>query len=216
MQMETVKRYGLFVISLLFIGLGIALTKHAGLGISPISSVANVMSLKYTSVSFGTWVFLSNCTFLLGQFLLQCRHFKLISLLQLPLSILFGYFTDFGMWLVRLLPNGAYGAKLLLVLGGSIVLAFGIALSVIADVILNAAEAFVKALSETVKKDFSTTKVVFDVCWVAFSALLSLLLFNGALIGIREGTLISAFLVGFIVKLFRKGLQKPLAKLLRK
>ncbi len=214
--METVKRYGLFVVSLFFIGLGIALTKHAGLGISPISSVANVMSLKYTSVSFGTWVFFSNCTFLLGQILLQRRHFKPISLLQLPLSVLFGYFTDLGMWLAQLLPNEAYGVRLLLVLGGSTVLAFGFALSVIADVILNAAEAFVKALSETVKKDFSTTKVVFDVCWVAFSAGLSLLLFNGTLIGIREGTLISAFLVSFIVKLFRRGIEKPLTKLLRK
>lgn len=50
---ETVKRYILFIISLFFSALGVALTKSAELGVSPISSVANVMSLKFTAVSMG-------------------------------------------------------------------------------------------------------------------------------------------------------------------
>ena len=45
---EIVKRYILFVISLFFAALGVAFTKHAELGVSPISSVANVMSCKYS------------------------------------------------------------------------------------------------------------------------------------------------------------------------
>ena len=50
---ETVKRYILFIISLFFAALGVALTKSAELNVSPISSVANVMSLKFTAVSMG-------------------------------------------------------------------------------------------------------------------------------------------------------------------
>ena len=45
---ETIKRYLLFIICLFFMGLGVALTKHGELGVSPISSVANVVSLKFT------------------------------------------------------------------------------------------------------------------------------------------------------------------------
>ena len=41
---ETAKRYVLFIISLFFSALGVAFTKHGELGVSPISSVANVMS----------------------------------------------------------------------------------------------------------------------------------------------------------------------------
>lgn len=41
---ELIKRYILFIISLFFSAIGVAFTKHGELGVSPISSVANVMS----------------------------------------------------------------------------------------------------------------------------------------------------------------------------
>ena len=195
-------------------GLGIALTKHGNLGVSPISSVANVVSLKFTFLSFGTWLIISNCIMVLGQIVLLRRNFQPVQFLQIPLSFLFGYFTDFGMWLVGSIPNSNYIVQLALVFSGIIVLGFGITLGVIADVILNSGEAFVKALADTLHKDFSTTKVVFDVCWVAFSIVLSFVFF-GRLEGTREGTVISAFCVGLAVKFFRPILIKPLTKFIK-
>lgn len=215
-KIETAKRYLLFIICLFFMGLGVALTKHGELGVSPISSVANILSIKFTFISFGTWLTITNCILLLGQLLLLRKNFKPIQLLQIPLSFLFGYFTDFGLWLVGSIPNDNYIAQLLLVLSGIVVLGFGITLGVIADVILNSGEAFVKALSDVTKKDFGNTKIVFDVLWVTLSIVLSLVFFDGKLVGTREGTILSAFLVGFTVKFFRPLLHKPLDKLLRK
>lgn len=213
---ETVKRYILFIICLFFMGLGVALTKHGELGVSPISSVANVVSLKFTFLSFGMWLTVSNCVLLLGQILLLRKAFKPIQLFQIPLSFLFGYFTDFGMWLVSAIPNDTYIMQLVLVLSGIAVLGFGITLGVIADVILNSGEAFVKALADVTKKDFGSTKIVFDISWVLLSIVLSLIFFDGRLVGTREGTIISAVLVGVAVKLFRPLLQKPLTALLQK
>ena len=213
---ELVKRYVVFVISLFFMGLGVAMTKYADLGVSPISSVANVVSIKFTFLSFGMWLTVTNCLLLLGQILLLRRRFKPIRLLQIALSFLFGYFTDLGMLIVKAIPNDSYFVKLALVIGGVLILGFGIALGVIADVILNSGEAFVKALSDVAKKDFGNTKIFFDVSWVALSVLLSLVLFKGRLLGVREGTVISALLVGLAVKLFRALLQKPLTFLLKK
>lgn len=43
---ETVKRYLLLAAGLFFSAFGVALTKYAELGVSPISSVANIASLK--------------------------------------------------------------------------------------------------------------------------------------------------------------------------
>jgi len=208
-KQEVAKRYVLFVVSLFFIGLGIALTKHGNIGISPISSVTNVVSLRYTFLSFGTWVIVSNCVYLLGLILILRRRFQPIQLLQLPLSFLFGYFTDAGIWITQFLPNDTYIVKLLLVIGGSAVLGFGIALSVIADVILNAAEGFVKALADTIKKEFGSVKILVDICLVVLSVGLSMLFFEGKLVGIREGTILSAVLVGRIVNVFLRLLQKP-------
>lgn len=213
---ETVKRYVLFVISLFFIGLGVAFTKYAELGVSPISSVANVISIKFDFISFGTWLIVSNCVLLLGQIILLRRKFKPIQFLQIPLSFLFGYFTDFGLWLIDGIPNDKYIAKLLLVIIGIIVLGFGIALSVIADVILNSGEAFVKALADVTKKEFGTVKIIFDVSWVLLSIVLSFAFFDGKLLGTREGTVISAVFVGVAVKIFKPILQTPLTRILVK
>ena len=71
---EIAKRYLLFIISLFFSAVGVAFTKHGELGVSPISSVANDMSYKFP------------------------------SLLQVPLSFVFGWFTDFGMWMMSFIP----------------------------------------------------------------------------------------------------------------
>lgn len=213
---EIFKRYILFVISLFFCGVGIALTKHAELGVSPISSLANVISIKFDFISFGNWLIVSNLVLLLGQIILLRRNFKLIQLMQIPLSFIFGYFTDFGLWMIKDIPNENYIIRLLLVFAGIVFIGFGISLGVIADVVLNSGEGFVKALSDVTKKDFGSVKIIFDVSCVLLSIVLSLLMFDGKLLGTREGTIISAVFVGVAVKIFKPILQNPLTKMLIK
>lgn len=213
---EIFKRYILFVISLFFCGVGIALTKHAELGVSPISSLANVISIKFDFISFGNWLIVSNLVLLLGQIILLRRNFKLIQLMQIPLSFIFGYFTDFGLWMIKDIPNENYIIRLLLVFSGIVFIGFGISLGVIADVVLNSGEGFVKALSDVTKKDFGSVKIIFDVSCVLLSIVLSLLMFDGKLLGTREGTIISAVFVGVAVKIFKPILQNPLTKMLIK
>lgn len=94
---EILKHYTLFVVSLFFTAMGVAFTKHAELGVSPISSVANVFSIKYPVLSFGTYLIIWNCVLIIGQIILLRKNFKLIQLLQVPLSFIFGWFTDLGM-----------------------------------------------------------------------------------------------------------------------
>lgn len=54
-EKELAKRYTLFIISLFFSALGVAITKKEELGVSPISSVANVLSLKFTAFLLGNF-----------------------------------------------------------------------------------------------------------------------------------------------------------------
>ena len=213
---ETIKRYGLFVVSLFFIGLGIGFAKLANLGISPISSVPNVMSEKFTFLSLGEWLLVANMIFLACQILLLRRRFKIVQLLQIPLSFAFAYFTDFGVWLVKGLPSEAYPIKILWVLVGTVIIGFGVALGVIANAILNSPEALMKVIAELLGKEFSMIKVIFDVSWVSIGVILSLLFFGGQLVGIREGTVICAVCVGFVVKFFIPILKNPLTKFLTK
>ena len=210
---ETEKRYVLFVISLFISALGVAFTKHGDLGVSPISSVANVMSIKLDFFSLGIWLIIWNCVLILGQILILRKKFKPIQLLQIPLSFLFGYFTDFGLWLVGFIPAKSYIMRLVMVFIGIVILGFGVSLSVSANVIMNSGEAFVKAISDTTNKNFGNVKIAFDVSCVVLALILSLLFFDFTIVGTREGTIISALCTGLVVKLFRKLTDEPVNRL---
>lgn len=211
---ELTRRYLLFVISLFISALGVAITKKGELGVSPISSVANALSMQFSFLTLGNWLIIWNCVLILGQILLMKRKFQLIQLLQIPLSLLFGYFTDFGMWLMSLFEIDGYIIRIIFVIIGTLVLFFGISLSVIANVVMNSGEAFVKALADSLHKNFGNLKVFFDVSCVVTAVILSLVFFNMKIEGTREGTIVAALLTGIVVKFYLKFLNKPLDKLL--
>lgn len=212
---EIAKRYGVFIISLFFSALGVAFTKHGELGVSPISSVANVMSYKFDSISMGTWLIIWNCILILGQILILRKKFRPVQLLQVPLSFVFGWFTDFGMWIVSCIPANTYFIRLLMVSTGIIILGFGISLAVAANVIMNAGEAFVKAIADTIHRQFGNVKIAFDIFSVALALVLSLLFFNFTIVGAREGTVISALFTGVVVKFFSKIVNQPMNRIIK-
>lgn len=207
---EVLKRYILFVISLFFAAFGVAITKRGELGVSPISSVVNVMSSFSDSVSLGTWLVIWNCILILGQIVLLRKNFMPVQLLQIPLSFLFGIFTDFGMYCVSFIAVPNYAVRIILVLVGTLTLGFGISLSVVANVIMNSGEAFVKAVSDRTGIRFGNVKIGFDICCVLASVILSLILFSGTVVGTREGTVLTALLTGIVVNFFVKRIEKPL------
>lgn len=211
---EIAKRYLLFAVSLFFSALGVAFTKHGELGVSPISSVANVMSYKLPELSMGTWLFVWNCVLIVGQIALLRKKFEVIQLLQVPLSVLFGVFTDVGMKIVEGIPVESYFMKLIMVFAGIIILAFGISLAVTANVIMNSGEAFVKAISDTIHKDFGSVKIAFDISCVVTAVVLSLLFFDLTVVGVREGTVLSAVLTGVFVRFFTSRVREPIERLL--
>lgn len=210
---ETAKRYVLFIISLFFSALGVAFTKHGELGVSPISSVANVLSCTKGGFSLGVWLIIWNCVLILGQIIVLRKEFRLIQLLQIPLSFLFGYFTDFGLWLVGFIPAESYIMRLVMVIVGIVILGFGVSLSVSANVIMNSGEAFVKAIADTANKNFGNVKIAFDVSCVVLALILSLLMFDFTIVGTREGTVISALCTGLAVKLFQRLTNEPVNRL---
>lgn len=210
---EILKRYVLLVIGLFFSALGVAVTKRGDLGVSPISSVANVIAEKFSFFTLGNWLIVWNCILIIGQILLLRKKFNPVQLLQIPLSFLFGWFTDFGVWCASFIPADVYPVRLLLVVIGTVILGFGITLCVIANVVMNSGEAFVKAISDTIHKNFGNVKIVFDIGCVMTAVILSLILFDFKIVGTREGTVIAALCTGLVVKFFSKLLHDPAAKL---
>lgn len=212
---EKVKRYILCVVSLFILSLGIAFTKVGDLGVSPISSVANVLSIGFPQISIGNWLIITNFIMILIQVILLRRNFKLYQLLQIPISFLFGYFTDFGVWLISFVPPVNYVMQLLYAVVGVTILGLGISLSVTANVIMNSGEATVVAISDVTKKEFGSVKIAYDLSCVVISVVLSLI-FCGKIAGVREGTLISACCAGLVVKLCNKLFKEKVTVFLQK
>lgn len=211
---EILKRYILLVIGLFFSAIGVAVTKRGDLGVSPISSVANVIAERFRFFTLGNWLIIWNCVLIVGQIILLRKKFNPVQLMQIPLSFLFGWFTDFGVWCASFIPVDSYPVRLLMVMIGTVILGFGITLCVIANVVMNSGEAFVKAVSDTIRKNFGNVKIAFDISCVIMAVLLSLIFFDFKIVGTREGTVIAALCTGLVVNFFSKLLHEPAAKLL--
>ena len=72
----------------------------------------------------------------------------------------------------------------------------------------------IAVLAEVSGRKFSNVKIAFDVTCVILAVLLSFIFFDFTIVGTREGTIISALLTGFVVKLFLKLVKKPLESVL--
>lgn len=211
---EIAKRCALFVVSLFISALGVAVTQKAELGVSPISSVANVMSIRLNFLTLGNWLIIWNLVLIAGQIVILRKKFQLIQLLQIPLSFLFGYFTDFWLWVIGSPELNGYLTRLAMVFVGTAVLALGVSLSVLANVIMNSGEAFVKALSDTTGPRFGNLKIAFDVVCVLSAVGLSLAFFDLSIVGTREGTVIAALTTGFFVNILPRLISKPVNMLI--
>lgn len=197
---ELCKRYFAFTTGLFFSATGIALVTKAGLGTSPISSLPYV-STFIVPLSFGEWTFIINVLMLAGQIIILRRDFQKIQLLQIPMTVVFSFFIDLVMFLCAGLNPAHYYIRIMILLAGCVLLGVGIALQIVSDVLVLSGEGLVRALSVKTHSQFGTVKTMFDLSLVAMSIILSLVCLRG-IEGLREGTVISALIVGSLSRFF--------------
>lgn len=201
---ELLKRYIFFFLGICLNAFGIALFTRSKLGTGPTSCIPYVVSLK-SGLSFGTCTFIFNTLLLLGQIILLRKNFPRYQLLQLPVTLLFSILIDGAMKFTTFVNTDIYWIALLYNILGCVFRAVGVSCQVVADVVMLSTEAFVKALSDVSKKEFSWIKLFFDVFMAAVAIALSFLLL-GRLESVREGTLIIVLLVGPVSHYFTKRL----------
>ena len=202
--MEKLKRYLIFLVGLFVNSLGVSLITKANLGTSPISSIPYVLSLNFP-FTLGNFTIFFSIFLIVLQLIILRKNFKLEHILQIPVSIIFGYFIDLTMILFSWVNPEAYIMKIVYLLIGCLILGVGVYMEVLADVVMLPGESFVRAIVLTWKTNFGTTKICFDVSMSVIAAVLSFV-FAGSLAGVREGTVIAALLVGFIARLIGKKL----------
>lgn len=199
---QTVKNYILFLIGLFIASIGVALSTKAGLGTSPVASVPYSISLLNHKLTFGWWLNLWSVLQILVQIALLLKKCKPVEIIiQTVLAFVYGYLTDVSCKLISGIQVNSYLVQFGLMILSCFVLGLGIWIQFKGGVAMLPGEAMNRAISEITKKRYENIKIFFDVLYIVVAAVICLL-FLGKLEGVREGSIISAFLVGNIIKIY--------------
>lgn len=212
MQRKKITRYALYLISLFIISLGASLSIKANLGTSPLICVPYVSSV-ITNLSVGTASLIFTVILIALQILILRGDFEKRQFLQLVMGTIFSAFIDVTMMLVNFLNPQDYISQMLLLLVSCVVVAFGVLLEIQTEVVYLPPDGLIVAISSVLKKEFGKVKPFVDTSLVIIAAVLSLV-FLGYLVGVREGTIISAIIIGPIVKVLKDHFDPYITKLI--
>jgi uncharacterized membrane protein YczE len=161
-----------------------------------------VLSLNF-KLSLGEFTIAFSLLLILLQLLILKKDFKLEHVLQIPISIAFGYFIDLTMSLLSGIKPSSYFSSIVYLIIGCVILSVGVYIEVLANVAMLPGESFVRAITSKCNTDFGITKIVFDVSMTIIAGALSFA-FAHKIDGVREGTVVAALLVGYIARLLGK------------
>ncbi len=196
--MSLAKRYLIFVIGVIIQSAGIALIPRSTLGSPPISSAPFVIT-KFSCFSLGELTFALNALMLLAQAVLFKKRFRHIQFLQLPVTVVFAAGLDFFMKIFEWTLSSHYLVNVAVLACGELLLSTGVAMQVIANVLMLPGEGIVYAISTVFKWEFGRVKTCFDCSIVASALILSMTVLH-TLTGVREGTLAVALLTGITAR----------------
>ena len=187
-----------YFIGLFIMTAGIAISVKSDLGVSPVSSIPYTLT-RCWGIEMGKATILFHCILVLLQILIRRKNFKLKSLLQIPVGIVFGYFTTFCNYLMTFVPTPNHIViRICMVLISIVLVAIGIFFYLPANIMPLAGEGVMQAVSDATKIAFPKVKVSFDITMVVISLITCLLvLHNLGSVGI--GTILAAILVGVVL-----------------
>lgn len=201
-----VLRFVFLCLGLTIMAFGVAFSIKADLGISPISTVPYVTSL-ISGLSVGTTTIIMNFLFVLIQIAILRRQYDWFQLLQFPAAIVFGTMIDVAEYLLQGIQVSNYLEEWLFCIIGIVLIALGISVEVMANLVTTAGEGIVLAICKVAPVKFGNMKMGFDITLVCISVVLSLVFLSGVE-GVREGTLAAMIFVGQITKVTNKWMKR--------
>ncbi len=200
--MKTIKKVFIYVLGFFILAIGINISKRAGLGISPVSSIPYACELVW-GIELGKATYLVYMGLMALQIILLRKNYKVRSLLQIIATFILGTFITYTStkYLLFWLPVPSnYFIQLVYLFISIVVIGVGVSLFLIPNIMPLPAEGLAQAIVEVSKGKvkFGNAKIMVDSGMVSISAILSII-FLGGLQTVREGTILAAILVGKVV-----------------
>ena len=181
--------FGLFIY-----GLGVAMTVHASLGIAPWDVFAQGIAIQ-AGLSFGVSTVVVSALVLLAWIPLKVKP----GIGTIANAVLIGLFADF--WLLVLPDTSIYWQRLTIFLLGVVIVAIATGLYISSALGSGPRDGLMQGTANALDKPF----------WMVRTAYEGTVLTLGALMGgqVREGTLIFALSIGYLVQLSMKFFKIP-------
>ena len=200
------KKYCLFILTLMMVSIGDSLCFKANIGVSPYEALA--LTFNYIShIKVGTLTLFVNTCMILFQVIFS-KQFKIKYVLQFLMSLCFGMVVNTIVYQVLGGISLQYYQSLIMEIIGLCISASGCGLLVALNVCVFPCEGFALTFSNTFKVDFQKTRQVIDIILVITCISLSLIFQCG--FALREGTIIAACIfspiMGFVQRYATKGL----------
>ena len=187
-------RLSILIFGLFVYGLGVAMTVQAGLGIAPWDVFAQGISIQ-TGLSFGVSTVVVSALVLLAWIPLKVKP----GIGTVANAILIGLFAD--LWLLLLPELSVYWQQLVMFLIGVVVVAIATGLYISSELGSGPRDGLMQGTANAFDKPF----------WLIRSGFEGTVLTFGWLMGgqVREGTLIFALSIGYLVQLSLKFFKIP-------
>ena len=221
--MKNIFRWGIYLLGMVTLALGITLNTKTGLGVSPIITVAYSVA-TICDVNLGNIVFIWYCILVLIQIILHGikkqgkERFRVIilDLCQIPLSIVFTRFMNvFADRIPQLETDcagtfaGSMTGRIIFLLLAISLTGIGAAMTLDMRIIPNPGDGIVQAVSDFSGKKVGFVKNCIDVVCVLITCLIGYL-GAGRVTGIGIGTLLAVLCTGRVIALFQFLFQKKL------
>ena len=193
-----------YVFGLFLITLGVGLSIKSNLGSTPVSSIPYTLNVIW-GIEIGVATVIFHTILVITELILLRRAFKPKHFLQVPVGILFGFFTTISVNLVNLLPDTSNIILIaIMVLVSTFLVALGLFFYVPTNIVPLSVEGITQAIAIVSNQPFTKVKVCFDVSVVVLSFVLCFI-FTGVIGGsVGIGTIFSAIFVGITLKYTNK------------
>lgn len=196
-------RLGVMMAGITAVAFGIALSRATDLGLGAISTIPGVLNYAIPGITLGTFTFAFNILLVLLQIVILRRRFHAAQLLAIPFLLVFSAIIDFFVPFCMAIPFANYPLRLL----GSVVscafIALGVWLQTKGALVLLPGDGFTWSVSSVTGWEFGRTKVITDCTLLSIAAVISLIMMGG-LFGVREGSIMAALLIGFVIRGFNR------------
>lgn len=200
-----------YILGVTILALGTAIMEKADCGVSMVVAPALILYTKLSEIfsffTFGMAEYLLQFTLIILLTIVM-RKFKISYILSFLTTIIYGIILDCCVFVLSFITVEDMWLRIIFYIVGLFTTALGVALMFHTYISPAVYELFVKEVQEGYELDMFKTKTTYDCVSCVVAIIMSFSLFGfGNFVGVKLGTIVCAFVNGFIISKYSKFLE---------